>query len=273
MRGLTLDMRDRRERWRRLAAEVAPFSPADLWPVGVAGFWAPVTFSRLWQDIGRTLPVTLAGQSVASWELSTALGPIYAQQSTEASRPVAQVDADNCPYLDLSGNKWMVTPAIAAGSDKAQIFAAFNQVTGPGAFLTIMEASTTIDSNSGVINMLTYADGGGLRTAINSKGTVSAGASTVTPVTPNNQKVYRVGLADIAAPSVTLRENGVQIAISTASQGTGSYGNHQVFIGARGGTGLYFSRPIYGLALRYGPNLAPAQIANMEAWLAGLINP
>jgi hypothetical protein len=46
--------------------------------------------------------------------------------------------------------------------------------------------------------------------------------------------------SDISTPVVTLRRNGTQIATSASSQGTGNYGNHALYIGARAGTSLWF---------------------------------
>lgn len=64
------------------------FTPASIFTGTDTGFWAPVTTSRLWQDVARTTPVTAVGQSVASWELTTRTGVIYAEQSTAGGRPV-----------------------------------------------------------------------------------------------------------------------------------------------------------------------------------------
>jgi hypothetical protein len=46
--------------------------------------------------------------------------------------------------------------------------------------------------------------------------------------------------ADISTPVLTLYRNGVSIATDGTTQGTGNYGNHALYIGARAGTSLWF---------------------------------
>lgn len=76
-----------------------------------------------------------------------------------------------------------------------------------------------------------------------------------------------VGIGDISGDLVILRLNGVQVAQSTADQGTGNYGNHKLYLFMRGGTSLPFNGWMFG-ALIKGSTLSASQIALAERWLA-----
>jgi hypothetical protein len=60
------------------------------------------------------------------------------------------------------------------------------------------------------------------------------------------------GTADISAPSVALRLNGIQVAQDTGSQGTGNYANAVLNIGRRNNTNLPFNGKIYTIIIRGG---------------------
>jgi hypothetical protein len=77
------------------------------------------------------------------------------------------------------------------------------------------------------------------------------------------------GTADISAPFVTVRINGVEVATNTASQGTGSYAASSLFIGRRTGASLPFNGRLYSLIIRFGANLDATTIRNTETWVNG----
>jgi hypothetical protein len=73
--------------------------------------------------------------------------------------------------------------------------------------------------------------------------------------------------ADISAPQLLIRANGVQAASTTAGQGTGNYGTYPAYFYARGGASSFFSGNDYGSIARGAASTA-AQIANGEAYMA-----
>ena len=77
------------------------------------------------------------------------------------------------------------------------------------------------------------------------------------------------GTADISAPFVTVRINGVESATNTATQGTGSYNANILYIGRRAGTSLPFNGNLYSLIVRFGANLDASTISNTETWVNG----
>ena len=84
---------------------------------------------------------------------------------------------------------------------------------------------------------------------IRSLGTVlqdaTTGASYVSPISN-----VLTGQASISTPLVNLRVNGAQAATSSASQGTGNYGNYPLYIFARNNASLFFNGQFYGAIIR-----------------------
>jgi hypothetical protein len=74
-------------------------------------------------------------------------------------------------------------------------------------------------------------------------------------------------ISDVAAPSASLRVNGVTMFTVSTTQGTGNYPTGPMFIGRRGGTIHPFTGRLFSLIARFGPNLSPAEIARTEAWV------
>jgi hypothetical protein len=74
-------------------------------------------------------------------------------------------------------------------------------------------------------------------------------------------------IADIAAPTNTLRVNAAQQAAVTTTQGTGNYLAYPLYIGRRGGASLPLNGRIYSLIVRFGANLTDGQITSTESWV------
>lgn len=78
------------------------------------------------------------------------------------------------------------------------------------------------------------------------------------------------GIGSISGSQSILRINGSQAASVTSSQGTGNYGNYPLYIGARGGSSLYFNGQLYGLVVR-GAVSSDAQIIAAERYMNGKV--
>jgi hypothetical protein len=76
-------------------------------------------------------------------------------------------------------------------------------------------------------------------------------------------------LADIAAPSSILRLDGAIDNSSSATQGAGNFLAYPLYIGARGGTGFWFTGHLYSLIARFGAGLDATTISSTETWVAG----
>jgi hypothetical protein len=233
-------------------------------PYGLTGnisgvFVAPASsvFFSVKSVAGVGVPVTIDNISVR------ALPGNHATQSTSGSRPTYQVDAFGKPYLSFDGiDDFMITPTITPGTDKVQVFAGVRKLSDAA-------AGTVVEMNGagGVLNgLMLRAPGGASNDYV-----LFSGGSTAVSVTASGfvAPVTNVatGIGDIAAPSVTLRINGVQAATSASTQGTGNYGNYPLYIGRRAGTSLPFNGQIYGLIVRFGANLDSATITRNEKWM------
>jgi hypothetical protein len=138
--------------------------------------------------------------------------------------------------LDLSGtDKVTVWAGVYKNSDAA---------TG-----IMYEHSADTNTNDGSFRATIVA--GEPRYYFLSKGTTQNGVATGTGFAAPISSVM-TGIADIAAPNVAIRVNGVQQVASSASQGAGNYGNRVFYIGRRGNTTLPFNGKIYTIIIRGG---------------------
>jgi hypothetical protein len=102
----------------------------------------------------------------------------------------------------------------------------------------------------------------------------SRGTTPVTLNTPAGsftapQTSVQAMLADVSTPNLVARKNGTQIAQNnTSSQGTGNYGNHTLFVGARNNASNRLNGRIYGLIVR-GATTATATLEQTETWMNG----
>jgi hypothetical protein len=243
------------------------FTPASLFTGTDAGFWSDVIApSRLWRDTGRTTPVTATGQDVAAWELRTRTGVIYAQQPSAGNRFTYEVDGNGFGFLLGNGTStFMDTPAITGGPDY-QAFAAVHP-------LSIAATSNIIDAD--YIGTRRWGQflrivAGGAPESIAFSGTtpVTDGAATVSA----GANVVLSGIAR-SAQSVDVRRDGVSNGATTTGLTLNTM-TEAVRIGNFAGpASAHFNGRIYGVVLRFGPNLTTTQITDTEAWLAALMNP
>lgn len=166
------------------------------------------------------------------------------------------------PYLSFNGvNQWLQTNSIDfTYGDKVFVSAGVRKLVDQIGM--VAELSSSYDSISGSFG-LTARSGSGNDIGWASRGTtlVPITFSVLAPVT-----AVVSGTGNISAPSATLRVNGSNAAQSTATQGTGNYGNYPLYIGARGGTSLWFNGRLYGLVVA-GKQASASEIANTESWM------
>jgi len=90
--------------------------------------------------------------------------------------------------------------------------------------------------------------------------------STVTPAGHTAPKsVVLTGMGDISGDIASLRVSGA-VTTSSTDQGTGTYGNYLLYIGARAGTSLYFNGRLYSLIVR-GAQTPLSQIEATELYI------
>lgn len=190
----------------------------------------------------------------------------HATQSTASLRPLLQQDATERYYLSFDGvDDGLVTANIAFTASNKIMLAAGVRKMSDAAVGTVCEFSSNFLTNNGSFVLYAPDAAGAGRYYFGSRGTDLA-TSTSTSLAPTTNVL--TGVADIAAPSATLRLNGVASITSTSTQGSGNYGEYPLFIGRRSGGGRAFNGRLYGMIARGGAVTA-SQVEQTEAWLNG----
>lgn len=240
------------------------FSPASLFSLAEPGAWYdPSDLSTLFQDDAGTTPVTAAGQAVGMIRDKSGRGN-HATQATAGSRPLYQIVSGK-PCLVFDGtDDFLITPTITPGADKVQAFVGVRKSSDAlRATLFQMDQATNrrVHMEAPGFNPATdkYVFGAYAGTVVN---TVSA-----TGTAPDSAVL--TGTGDIAGPSMALRRNGTQVAISASNPGASGYPAAALNIGRTAGNTNFFNGNLYGLIVRFGPNIGSATILRTEAYMAG----
>lgn len=228
---------------------------------GVA--YDPNDRATLFQNSAGTIPVTAAGQPVGRMLDKSGRGN-HVTFGDGAARPMLQYNATTgAYYLQPDGvDDGGVTASIDfTGTDKVSVFAGVRKLSGAPQIL--VELSNDPVNNTGSFGLQYFT---GIAGAFRSRGTggsqfVQFGAQEA-PIS-----IVHSGFADISAPSVELRNNGVSAGVSTISQGNGNYGNYPLYLLRRGGTSLPFNGHFYGLVI-VGRLTADVETRNVELLLA-----
>jgi len=189
-------------------------------------------------------------------------------QKVTSAYDITEAGQADCWGLTFDGtNDGMATAATLdlSGSDKVAVFTGVTK-TQAAATALIVEHSATLDANAGTIaiydrNSATYA--------AQSKGVTASGlafaSGTYTPTISN----VVTGIGDISADLTTIRTNGASAGTATGDQGAGNFGNYTNYIGARGGSSLYFNGILWGAAIVSTLTTADAtEITAIEAQIA-----
>ena len=169
------------------------------------------------------------------------------------------------PYLKFNGiNQSLQTNSIDFSySDKMFVSAGVRKLSDALAG-NIAEIGTTTFSTDGSFGLrapaIAAANYGFL-----TRGTAYTEAVS-TAVYPSPITSVISGVSSISTPNAALRVNGSQVAQSTATQGTGTYGNYPLYIGARNNISLFFNGRLYGLVVA-GKSATPGEISRTESYL------
>lgn len=156
-------------------------------------------------------------------------------------------DALSTGSIDFtSTDKMTVFAGATKLSDAVQVIAETSHVsTSVGAF-GLLDSAASSPSSIGFRSQSAYA---------------GALANNFAPVSYSAS-----ASADRAAPQIIVRQSSVQVASTSASHGTGNYGNYPLYIGARAGTSNYFNGRLYGLIVR-GAQTPLSQIEATELYI------
>jgi hypothetical protein len=207
--------------------------------------------------------------AIAIWGAQLELGSTAtAYQKVVTQYEVTEAGVQSASYIAFDGvDDGMVTGTITPATNKAQVFAGVRKLSDVAGI--IYETSVAAFLNSGSISAFSGFNGAvaGAYWSVYSRGngflvTTTTGATFAAPST-----AVVTQIADIAAPTNTLRVNAAQQAAVTTTQGTGNYLAYPLYIGRRGGASLPLNGRIYSLIVRFGANLTDGQITSTESWV------
>ncbi|WP_226341268.1 LamG domain-containing protein, partial [Gemmobacter serpentinus] len=185
-------------------------------------------------------------------------------QRVDTDLDVTEAGVPEAWYLSLDGiDDCLSTAAIDWGTDEVTVIAGVAKQSDTGN-RAILELSANSDANTGAFFLFNMGDSSGYRMRSKGSTQAEAGVSSGWPV----DTTHIVALeGKIGSDTARLRINGAQRATSTADQGNGSYGNHPLYIGARGGGTFPFAGQLYGL-FAINRSLTPTELALTERWMA-----
>ena len=215
----------------------------------------------LFQDEAGTVPVTADGDPVGRWVDLSGNGK-HATQSVSGARPVYRTDG-TLHWLEFDGvSQHLLTASVTAGGDKVQVFCGITKLSDSPLGVVVNHNST---GNSSF--RLSAPEGSGAYRAT-SRGTSPVDVAIAAPAPTTDVLTMQ---SDIRASLISLRRNGAAAIENTADQGDADYATSALGIGSRStGADLHFNGEIYGLAVRFGPNLSPNTIVSAEEYIAAL---
>lgn len=243
---------------------VGTFTPADLFLAAEkGGWWDPSDFSTMFQDTAATVPVTATGQTVARINDKSGNAK-HLLQATAGSRPTLQQDGAGKYYLDFDGTADFMSVASfdLTSTDAATAVAGVRKSTD-AATGVIFEHSANSSVTSGTIAMFA-ALSAGANFGFRHKGTAGADSNAGGLAAPYLAVV--AGTGKISTDLNQCRINGGLAAQNTIDQGTGNLTNQTLYVGARGGTSLFFAGRLYGLIVR-AATTDNTTLATAEAWM------
>jgi hypothetical protein len=201
---------------------------------------------------GATGAAATPGRSWSVWGLDVrAVGDGAGLPQYQRVFDASTYDSVGFPlYLRFDGvDDFLQTGAVdLSAADKLLLSAAIRRLSDSGLGV-VLEASADYSASNGTFVLLAPGASGTPSVGFNAKGTaLTGGLSYTTSAAPVGLSVS--AYADIATSVRLLRVNGAQVASSTTSIGTGSFGNAPLFIGRRNGASLPFNGRLYGLLLR-----------------------
>jgi hypothetical protein len=182
---------------------------------------------------------------------------------------VTEAGVASVSYLFFDGADSMSTSSINfTATDKTNVFGGVRKLND-AAYNVVVDLSADPNTNLGAFNFGTSTVVGDA-----SRRTYSFGVTRPAGVILTGAGVYAApttnvftGVGDISGDRVTLRVNGAQVAQLADDQGSGNFGNFPMFIGARNGSGNFFSGNIYSLIVR-GASSSSILTSATEGWVA-----
>jgi len=214
--------------------------------------------------------IGVANGNILIWGAQLELGSTAtAYQKVTTQYDVTEAGVTSCPYLFFDGTSdAMVSSTITPGIDKAQVFAGLRKLSDAASGI-LLEQSANFNTNAGTL-ALSAPDSTLIRYAATSRGSATAASNQRADITTTGASPDTAVLTatyDIASDLVNLRRNGALAATATGDQGTGNFLAYPLYLGARGGTSLFFNGNLFSLITRFGANLDTTTINSTEYWV------
>jgi hypothetical protein len=182
---------------------------------------------------------------------------------------VTEAGVASVGYLFFDGADSMSTSSVDfTATGKMNVFGGVRKLND-AAYNVVVDLSADPNTNLGAFNF-----GTGTVVGDASRRTYSFGVTRPAGVILTGAGIYAApttnvftGIGDISGDRVTLRVNGAQVAQLTDDQGAGNFGNFPMFIGARNGSGNFFSGNLYSLIVR-GASSSSILTSATEGWVA-----
>jgi hypothetical protein len=144
-------------------------------------------------------------------------------------------------------NQWLTHAALdMTSTDEVTLWVSLLKESD-AATVMAYELSANSNSNNGTVYLTAPTIVAGNPYNFQSGGTTRSLVPSISLPAPSKSTL--VGRAKINSSILNMTQMGSQVVTSSASQGTGNYGNHVGFIGARAGTSLFFRGELYELGI------------------------
>ena len=214
--------------------------------------------STLWQDIAGTIPVTDVDQLVARVDDLSGNGN-HIIQTDVSKRPQLKQDAEGFyPWFD--GTKSMYSASAVDFNDLLNFTTLCRLTKEGGSTGCILESSTNMNNNTASFAMFQEAN--------NISFTNSGSGYNSAQVALDNDSLF-VGIMKVLEnPKITMmRVNGIEkTRTGILNQSTWGLLNHNIYVGARGGTSLFLTSKVRAIAF-VGRELTSSEILNIESLL------
>tara|TARA_R110000868_G_scaffold83946_5_gene236962 strand:- start:2188 stop:3276 length:1089 start_codon:yes stop_codon:yes gene_type:complete len=251
------------------AFTMTTFTPAALFTGGEKGAWFDASdLSTLFQNVAGTVPVTAVGQFVGKWLDKSGNGNHAVAAADDTTRPTYQVDTEGNPNITFikSPASVLLTPAVDfTGTAVMTVCAGLNPTDQSSAGIAVsLSSNPTVSTGTFIIGApSSTADHSiylrGTATLIARVANVVDGDDIITALLDISQATKELELI----PRLNYVElSGAQIAWTGSDAGTGTFGNHPIYLGS---SATPYGGKIYQLIVR-GARTSAAGIYQMEAF-------
>jgi hypothetical protein len=252
------------------------FNPSSsLFAAGEKGVWFDAgDLSTMFQDVAGTIPVTIAGQFVGKWLDKSGNGNHAVAAADNNTRPIYQIDNEGNPNVTFTKSPatQLTTPAINL-TTTAQVTACIGiHVTDSSSAGIPLEFSPDATANNGAFlfgapsaandhSLYVRGTTTSIRAAIPNivdGDDIFTGLLDISQTTSGSQLIPRLNFVQLTGSQITWTPNNTPT-------GTGTFGNHTLFIGSRQGLGTPFGGKIYQIIVR-GAASTTTQVYQIESF-------